>query len=89
MVPWTATPASPRWTHDWDGAARSRAHGVRVLQRAGARCDEGKRERRATHFSPRASVTGEEAHTNFDGEAKGKWRGGTQVGGGCGVKIEL
>jgi hypothetical protein len=25
----------------------------------------------------------------FDGEAKGKWRGGTQVGGGCGVNTVL
>jgi hypothetical protein len=26
-VPWTATPAGPRWTHNRDGAARSPARG--------------------------------------------------------------
>jgi hypothetical protein len=39
--------------------------GARLLRRAGARCDEGKRERRATRFSPRASGTGEEAELSW------------------------
>jgi hypothetical protein len=44
---------------------RSPAHGTRLLRRAGARCDEGKRERGATRFTLRASATGEEVELSW------------------------
>jgi hypothetical protein len=37
--------AGPRWTHDWDRAARSPEHGSPALQSPGARHGLGKKER--------------------------------------------
>jgi hypothetical protein len=88
MVLWTMALNRSTWTHDSAVPWACRSCAVWLLRSMGARCDEGKRERGATRFSPRASMTSEKVELSWqrqfslDGEAKGKWRGGTRVGGG-------
>jgi hypothetical protein len=62
MVPWTTTPAGPRWTRDRDKVTRSPVHGARLLRRAGARHGStwGKRGPRGTSPLAKGGSTGAE-----------------------------
>jgi hypothetical protein len=93
--------AGPPWSSDHGRPWVHRSCAVWLLRSTGACCDEGKKGEgsNAVHtngFSDRGSGRVELAAVDnggggsyFDGEAKGKWRGGTRVGGGCGVKKVL
>jgi hypothetical protein len=57
--------AGPPWSSDQGRPWAHRSCTVWLLRSTGACCDEGKRERGATQFSPRASATGEEAELSW------------------------
>jgi hypothetical protein len=57
--------AGPPWSSDHGRPWAHRSCAVWLLRSTGACCDEGKKERGATRFTPMASATGEVAELSW------------------------